>query len=65
MCANEFLPSVPNDDTPSMLRGIFCLFVGSTREITLTFFSGLAEKHNIFKRFGLPQEQAGCFTPKP
>lgn len=59
MCANEFLPSVPNADTPSMLRGFFCLFAGSTRGITFTFFSGLAEKHNIFKRFALPQEQAG------
>lgn len=65
VCVNEFLLSVPNADTPSMLRAFFYMFVGSTRGITLTFFSGLAEKHNISKRFGLPHEQDGCFTPKP
>lgn len=57
VCANEFLPSVPNADTPSMLRGFCCLIVASARKMTLHFFSGFAEEHNSLMCFSLPQEQ--------
>lgn len=62
VCANEFLSSVPNADTPSMLRGFCCLFVASVREIKFRFFSGFAEEHNSLRCVALPLEQAGCFT---
>ncbi len=55
----NFYPLCQRLRLPACSGAFFCLFGGITRGITLTLFSGLAEKHNIFKRFALPQEQAG------
>lgn len=41
LCANEFLPSVPNADTPSMLRDFRRLFVASAEKLRYISFPGL------------------------